>query len=339
VNTRWTLVFALGLSLFMVTLDSTIVNVALPAIAEGFTATPLDTQWVVLGYLLPTLTLLLPVGRWLDTVGRRPSFILGLSGFAAASVLAALAPSLAMLVAMRVLQGIFGTLLVALTFPMIAEAVRPEKRGRAMGVVFALASLGAASGPAVGGLLLEAAGWPLIFLINLAVSLAAVGLALRTMRGGGGLHAPDKSWLLETSLLAGASLSFFGGLAMSESWGITGFGLWVATGILLVAWSRLRAAAPVKRLVTTRSFALPLGAFVLVNTTGMLIAYLAPFFLTRTVHASPATVGFTILMIPLAMGIIGPAAGYLSGRPPGLQPNGATGWRLDTGRSHPHRAV
>jgi MFS transporter, DHA2 family, multidrug resistance protein len=103
VKTRWTLVFALGLSVFMAGLDANIVVVALPTIAGSFTATPADVQWVVLGYLLPTLALLVPIGRWLDTVGHRPSFILGLGGFAVASMLVGLAPNLILLIAMRVL--------------------------------------------------------------------------------------------------------------------------------------------------------------------------------------------------------------------------------------------
>jgi MFS family permease len=178
-KTRWTLVFALGLSLFMVALDSNIVVVALPTIAENFTATPGDVQWLVLGYMLPTLALLTPVGRWLDTVGHRPSFILGLGGFAVASVLAGLAPNLVSLAAMRALQGAFGTVLVALIFIIIFEAVRPQERGRALGIITTLGPLGAASGPPIGGLLLETVGWPAIFSVNVPISLAAVAIALR----------------------------------------------------------------------------------------------------------------------------------------------------------------
>jgi MFS family permease len=311
VKTQWTLVFAPGLSLFMVALDTNIVVVALPTIAEDFATTPGDVQWVVLGYLLPTLALLIPVGRWLDIVGQRPSFIFGLGGFALASVLVGLAPNLVLLVAMRVLQGVFGTVLLALILIIIFEAVRPQERGRAMGIIATLGPLGAASGPPIGGLLLEAVGWPAIFFVNLPVSLVAIGIAFRTMPGGGGLRLPNADWFLETLLLAGASLLFFGGLTLSESQGPMWLGLWVVVGALLIAWGKRRTAAAVKRLVSTRSFALPLGALVLLPMAAGMIVYLTPFFLTATIEAAPSTVGFTILMLPLAMGLMGPAAGYL----------------------------
>jgi MFS family permease len=174
VKTRWTLVFALGLSLFTVALDSNIVVVALPTIAETFTATPGDVQWVLLGYMLPTLALLIPVGRWLDTAGHRPSFIVGLGGFAITSALVGLAPNLILLVATRVLQGAFGTVLIALIFIIIFEADRPHERGRAQG-----------------GLLLETVGWPAIFFVNVPISLVAIAIVLRTMPGAGGLRLPN----------------------------------------------------------------------------------------------------------------------------------------------------
>ena len=195
-KTRWTLVFVLGLLLFMVALDTNVVVVALPTIAAGFAATPGDVQWVVLGYLLSTLALLIPVGRWLDTVGQRPSFILGLGGFAIASVLVGLAPNLALLVAMRVLQGAFGTVLLALIFIIIFEAVRPQERGRAMGIIATLGPLGAASGPPIGGLPLEAVGWQAVFFVNLPISLVAIGISFCTMPGGCGLRLPNAGWFL-----------------------------------------------------------------------------------------------------------------------------------------------
>ena len=313
-KTRWTLVFALGLSVFMVGLDANIVVVALPTIAESFTATPGNVQWVVLGYMLPTLALLVPVGRWLDTVGQRPSFILALAGFAVASVLVGLAPNLLLLVAMRALQGAFGTVIMALIFIIISEAVRPQERGRALGIITTLGPLGAASGPPIGGLLLETTGWPAIFFVNVPVSLVAMGIVFRTMPGGGGLRLPNVDWFLEALLLAGAALSFFGGLTLSDSQGPIWLGLWVLTGALLVTWGKRRAAEPVKRLVATRAFALPLWALILLTTVAGMIVYLVPFFLTGTIMAAPRTVGFTVLMFPLAMGIMGPAAGYLSDR-------------------------
>src|SRR5919204_5538877 len=100
---NWWLVIAAGLAVFMVALDSSIVNVALPSIGQGFRAAATVTEWTVLGYLLPAVALVLPAGRWLDRSGKRPAFAMAIIGFALSSGAAGAAPGIGWLIAARVL--------------------------------------------------------------------------------------------------------------------------------------------------------------------------------------------------------------------------------------------
>jgi len=158
---RWLVVLAAGLAVFMVTVDAGIVNLTLPVIGADFAASPGYTEWVVLGYLLPMTALILPTGRWLDTVGRRPATLLAVGGFAVASAAAAASPAPGALIAARVVQGAFGAMIAALVPALVTWAVQPGVRGRALSIIGALGPLGAASGPAIGGMLVDTlAGGP-----------------------------------------------------------------------------------------------------------------------------------------------------------------------------------
>ena len=181
VRNRWWLVIAAGLAVFMVALDSSIVNVALPSIGQAFHAPAALTEWAILGYLLPAVALVLPAGRWLDRSGRRPAFVLAIAGFALSSALAGASFGIGWLIAARLLQGAFGALLAAIFPALVTSAVRPEVRGRAMSLVATLGPLGAVAGPALGGLLVSTLGWPAIFYVNLPVSLLVLLIGWRSI--------------------------------------------------------------------------------------------------------------------------------------------------------------
>src|SRR5829696_2450219 len=192
---RWWLVVAAGLGVFIAVLDMSAVNVALPVIESDFGTTTSVSEWVVLGYLLPLISLALPCGRWLDSVGRRPALVLSVSGFALASVAVGLAPNIGMLIGARVVQGSFGAVLFALTPVLAATAVRPQARGRALGVVATLGPLGGITGPALGGLLVDTIGWPWIFYLNVPVSAVLITIGLVQLPPGERLRLPDRTWL------------------------------------------------------------------------------------------------------------------------------------------------
>ncbi|TMC02221.1 MAG: MFS transporter [Chloroflexi bacterium] len=311
---RWWLVIAAGLAVFMVALDSSIVNVALPSIGQAFHARASLTEWAILGYLLPAVALVLPAGRWLDRSGRRPAFVLAVAGFAVSSAIAGAAPGIGWLIAARVLQGAFGALLAAIFPALVTAAVRPEVRGRAMSLVATLGPLGAVTGPALGGVLIAAVGWPAIFYINLPVSLVVIGIGLRTIEAGGRLALPDRAWLLESALLASASAVLLAALTQAPVHGLAWLlGTLVAVP-LVVAWGRLPASRPVVDLVRSSGIAGPMAALLL-NVTGIAgLGFIAPFFLEEMLHAGSAVTGLTALALPLGMASASSVGGYLADR-------------------------
>jgi len=160
-------------------LDATVVNVALPAIAEDLDAGTAGLQWTVNGYLLTLAALILLGGSLADRLGRRRMFTFGLLWFTAASGLCALAPSIELLVVARVAQGAGGALLTPGSLAIIESSFRREDRARAIGAWSALTGIAAALGPLVGGYLIGALSWRWIFLINLPLGLLAAVLAAR----------------------------------------------------------------------------------------------------------------------------------------------------------------
>lgn len=311
---RWWLVVGAGLAVFMVALDSSIVNVALPTIGHAFESPAAVIQWTILGYLLPAVALVLPAGRWLDRNGRRPAFVLAVAGFAASSAAAGAAPSIVWLIAARVIQGVFGALLSALFPALVSGAVRPAVRARAMSVVATLGPLGAVTGPAIGGFLISTVGWPWIFYVNVPVSLAVIAIGLRTLEAGGGLRLPDRGWLAESGLLAVASAVLLGALTQSPERGMGWLLAAIAALPLVGAWSRLPSSRPVADLMRAPGMAGPLLSLLL-NVAGIAgTGFIAPFYLQQALHVGSATTGLVVLALPLGMAATSTLGGYLADR-------------------------
>ena len=164
-------------------LDSTVVNVALPAIAKDLEMTVAGLQWTLDAYLVTLTSLLLLGGSLGDIFGRRRVFVLGLAGFALASIACGLAPNAAALIAARAAQGVAAAFLVPGSLAIISSVFHPDDRGRAIGAWSGLAGVASALGPFVGGWLIDAVSWRLIFLIN--IPLVAVTLWMATT------HVPE----------------------------------------------------------------------------------------------------------------------------------------------------
>lgn len=162
----------------MAALDATVVNVALPSIGRDLHAGTAGLQWILTGYLITLSALLLLGGSLGDVFGRRRVFLIGAAWFAAASALCAAAPDLGVLVAARALQGVGGALLVPGSLALIEASFVPGDRGRAIGAWTGLGGMATAVGPVVGGWLVTAASWRLIFLLNVPL-VGVVALAAR----------------------------------------------------------------------------------------------------------------------------------------------------------------
>jgi EmrB/QacA subfamily drug resistance transporter len=178
---RWT-VIATILGSTVVFLDATVVNVALPALSDDLGAGLADQQWVVEAYLLALVALLLVGGSLGDQFGRRRIFILGLGLFGATSILCAIAPSTAILIMARALQGFAGALLVPGSLAILAATFEGAERGRAVGTWTAWTGIATVIGPAGGGALVEALSWRAIFWVNVPLIAVTMLIAHRTVR-------------------------------------------------------------------------------------------------------------------------------------------------------------
>jgi EmrB/QacA subfamily drug resistance transporter len=168
------------LSLFIIGLDVTIVNIALPSIGQELDSSISGLQWTVGAYSVVMASLLMFSGSMADRLGRRRTFVTGLTVFSAASLLCSLAPSVGFLVAFRVLQAVGASMMNPVAMSIITNTFTdPRERAQAVGVWGAVFGISLALGPVVGGTLVSSAGWRSIFLINIPIGLAAIALTLR----------------------------------------------------------------------------------------------------------------------------------------------------------------
>ncbi|MDQ3217509.1 MAG: MFS transporter, partial [Actinomycetota bacterium] len=173
---RWMALAVLALSLVVIGMDNTILNVALPTLVRDLNATASELQWIVDSYVLVFAGLLLTMGALGDRFGRKRALMSGMAIFALASASSAWASSPELLIATRAAMGIGAALIMPSTLSIITDIFPPDERGRAIAVWAAIAGLGIVAGPVIGGWLLEHFWWGSVFLVNLPiVSLAIVG--------------------------------------------------------------------------------------------------------------------------------------------------------------------
>ena len=177
----WSVFAAVALGTFMATLDSSIVNIALPTLARTFRAGVTQIEWVALAYVLTITALLLPFGRLGDALGRRRVFLAGLALFTLGSLACAFAVSAATLIFARVAQGVGASMVSANSVALITAAFPAAQRGRALGMVGATVGLGLTVGPPLGGLLLSTFAWSTIGRIaGIAATVAFVAAGVMT---------------------------------------------------------------------------------------------------------------------------------------------------------------
>jgi EmrB/QacA subfamily drug resistance transporter len=307
------------LSLGMLTIDVTVVRVALPAIQRELGASDVIQAWVVNAYLLALGVLVVAGGRAGDLFGRRRAFLLGLGLFTACSVLAGLAPDGGTLVGARVGQGAGAAIMTPGTYSTVTDAFAGPRLGRAMGVLTGTAAVGLSVGPLLGGILIELAGWRSIFFINVPVGVVAAALVLRSVPERREAAAPsiDVRGLLA---LGAALVALNVGVMQAESWGWLApatVGL-VAGGLLgLVAFMRLerQAAAPLidPVLLRRRASAAADGVGFCAQFASTALTVLVAIHLQEALGASALTAGLLLLPLTVPVALSAPLGGRLLG--------------------------
>jgi EmrB/QacA subfamily drug resistance transporter len=212
---------------FLAFLDATIVNIAFPDISRSFAGSGRDAlSWVLDGYFVVIAALLVPAGGLADRFGHKRIFLLGVSGFTAASLLCALAPSLGFLIAFRVVQGLGAALIAPTSLALVLDAFPAERRATGVGIWGAAAAAAAAVGPTLGGALVELSDWRLVFLVNLPLGAAVVWFGSKALSERPQLDSrlPD----LPGALMLALSLALVTlGIVEGNDWG------WTATATLV----------------------------------------------------------------------------------------------------------
>ncbi|MEY9324143.1 MFS transporter [Sinorhizobium fredii] len=315
VSVRWTLA-SLSLSMLLASLGTSIANVGLPSLAEAFSASFQEVQWVVIAYLLAITTLIVSVGRLGDTFGRRRLLLAGIALFTLASALCGSAPHLAWLIAARAVQGLGAAVMMALAMALVGETVPKEKTGSAIGLLGTMSAIGTALGPSLGGALIAGFGWRAIFLVTVPVGLLVLFLAHRGLpadRPASGIVR--LRFDLTGTLVLALTLGTYA-LAMTIGNGVFGTINLVLLpavffGICLFLFVESRAASPLVRLEMVREPLLRSGlaTSMLVATVMMTTLVVGPFYLSRGLGLSAALVGLVMSAGPVVSALAGVPAG------------------------------
>src|SRR5436309_9125780 len=194
-NRKWWTLGAVSVATFMLLLDITVVNTALPAIQRDLGGTFTDLQWVIDAYTLSLAALVLTAGSLAARLGRRRVFAVGLAVFSAASLLCALAPDPTFLNVARALQGIGGAVMFAVSLALVAqEFPAGRERGTAMGIYGATIGAAVAIGPLVGGVLTDALGWSSVFYLNVPIGILAIAITYLKLRESRDPNATRVDW-------------------------------------------------------------------------------------------------------------------------------------------------
>jgi EmrB/QacA subfamily drug resistance transporter len=317
--TKWWTLLAVCVATFMLLLDITVVNVALPYIERDLHSSFEDLQWVIDAYTLTLAAFLLTAGSVADQIGRRRVFVAGLTVFTIASALCSLATSPLMLNLARGLQGIGGALMFATALALLASAYHGRDRGTAIGLWGATTGAAVAVGPLVGGVLVDAIGWEAIFYINLPIGAACIALTLRRVDESRDPHGGGPDWLGTVTFSVALFLLVFGLIrGNAEDWNAQIVACLFGAAVLLVTFVAVEARSthPMLDLSLFRKPAFcgaSLAAFVLSASMFSMFLYLT-LWIQNILGYTALESGLRFMPITLVSFAIAPVSGKLAER-------------------------
>jgi len=320
----WLALAALGLGFFMILLDTTIVNVAVPSISDALHSSLEQILWVINAYVLVYAVLLITGGRLGDLFGLRTLFVIGLAVFTAASAVCGLAQDTTQLVAARIIQGIGGALLTPQTLAVLTTLFPPERRATAFGVWGAIAGIAAVTGPTLGGFLVTSFSWRWIFYVNVpigVVALVATMMLVPDIRPHRRQSLDVIGVLLATLGLVGIVFGLIEGqrYEWGSIWGPLAIPHVIIAGLLVLVlfglWERTRTEPLLPLpMLGNRNFLVMngVGAAISFAVLGMFLPLVI--YLQSALGMTALEAGLTIAPMPLASMVSAPTAGRLADR-------------------------
>ncbi|HTC71271.1 MAG TPA: MFS transporter [Solirubrobacteraceae bacterium] len=319
---KWWTLIAVCVAIFMLLLDITVVNVALPSIQSALKSSFSDLQWVVNAYALTLAALLLTAGSLADLIGRRRVFVLGLIVFTASSFVCGLSTTPLMLNLARAVQGVGGAMMFATSLALLAQAFHGRERGTAFGVFGAVTGAAVAVGPVVGGIITSGIGWEWIFFVNVPIGIAAVAITLMRVVESRDPDARRVDWIGLVTFSGALFMLVFALIEGNEDgWGSTRIvSLLLGSLVLFVAFvvAELKQERPMLDLSLFRLPAFTgasIVAFAISSSIFAMFLYLT-LYIQDVLGYSALQAGLRFLPITLLSFVVAPIAGRLSVRMP-----------------------
>ena len=323
---KWYAFATLAVGIFASVVDHGSVGVALPTIATYFHTDIPSVQWLVIGYAMTIIALLLPMGRLADIITSKRVYIIGSAVTIAGSIAAATSSDLGVLIVSRIVQGTGAAMTQGTGMAIMISAFPPNERGKAIGLIMTMVGTGAVAGPAMGGFLVDAFGWRAVFFATVpmvSISIAMCVAVLTSEDNTRPVRGPGRGgfdWL-GAFLSSSALLALLLGITNAHRTGWTSLpilGAVAAFVVLLAAfiWWELRIASPMLdlRLFRRRNFFLGVTANWLMFIGSSAILFMTPFYLQNVLGYSPSVAGLCVVPGALCMAALGPISGRLSDR-------------------------
>jgi EmrB/QacA subfamily drug resistance transporter len=321
-HSKWLIFAFVAIGIFMSTLDSSIVNIALPTIMNDLGTALATIEWVVMIYLVTVSSLLLSFGRLSDIKGRRWVYSRGLIVFSVGSVFCGLAKNALWLIAARCFQGVGAAMIMACTPALVVETFPASERGKALGMIGTVVACGLTTGPALGGFLLHLFSWRVIFYINVPIGIATAVVISRLLRGSHADRTANESFdWMGSALLTVSLVCMLLALSHGYSWGYTSlrtlfFSSISALGMLGFIWLETKTAHPIVQLslFSIRLFTLPILSAVALFITLFTVVFLMPFYLTHPCGYPVGKVGLLMITLFAFLFFISPISGTIYDR-------------------------
>ena len=320
-NSKWWTLGAMCFALFMIMLDNTVVNVALPSIQQDLGASISGLEWTINGYTLSFAVLLATGGRLGDIFGRRRMFLIGVVIFALSSATAGFAPDETALVISRVVQGVGAALMMPGTLSIITDAFPPHERGKAMGTWAGVSALALAVGPVLGGFLTEHVSWRAIFYSNIPVAIGAVAATLFAVRESRDTSVGRDVDYAGVAVLTVGLTALVLALVEGNAWGwgstqIVGLLALAAVALPAFVFVENRVKAPMVQfdLLSDRNFLASVCVALIITFAMMGVFFFLALYMQDILGYSPLEAGIRFLPSTLMIVGVAPVAGRLSDR-------------------------